>query len=71
MAGALPDPTIHVEQRLLLLKAAFGDRIGPEAEADLRARLQADADRAVQLRAFPLAFADEPDVVFRAAPDDR
>ncbi len=70
MAGSLPDPIARVEELLGLLKAAFPDRIGAEAEADLRARLQADAERAARLRAYPLDFTDEPDVVFRAAPDE-
>lgn len=69
MSEPLPDPSARVEELLALLKAAFSDRIQAEAEADLRARLQANAERAAGLRAHPLGFGDEPDVVFRAAPD--
>ncbi len=69
MTEPLPDPNLQVEELLALLKAAFPDRIRPEDEADLRARLQASADRAAELRRYPLDFTDEPDVVFRALPD--
>jgi hypothetical protein len=70
MTGPLADPKARAEQLLALLKAAFPDRFGPEAEADLRTRLQADAERAAQLRGQPLDFTDEPDAVFRALPDE-
>lgn len=69
MTEPWPDPNFQVEQLLALLKATFPDRIRPEDEADLRARLQSSADRAAELRRHRLDFTDEPDVVFRAIPD--
>ncbi len=65
--GAPADATAQIDAHLAALVGAFGDRLDEAARATLRERLEANADRAAKMRAYPLGYFDAPDSVFRPA----
>lgn len=49
------------------VKAEFGDRLDDAALAEILKQVQANLRRAARIRALPLDYAAEPDVVFTPA----
>lgn len=64
---AEPDADALARAWVDALKAEFGDRLDDAALADITRQVQGNLRRAARIRAVPLDYAAEPDVVFTPA----